>query len=188
MRFGKWKPRDHVEGAVLVLELEAKDVLARSIRLRVPRAIRKIELGTVSGDILVEGAQGNLDIETVSGDVHVHDPCSGGKIVTVSGDVVMEEVSGEVCVGTTSGDITIRARPGFRGGPAPSSSGDLEMELVGRLKKIAAGETLTFVVEQRHPLHPRVWSLSNHGSASLASKGAGERLLPDSCIIAMLTP
>jgi hypothetical protein len=123
----EWKPRYHVEGAVLVLELEAKDVLVSSIRLRVPGAIRKIELGTVSGDVHADLPGAGFMVVTKSGDVWLEKPGEAG-VRAVSGDILVEGAQGKLDIETVSGDV--RVHDPCSGAKIVTVSGDVVMEEV----------------------------------------------------------
>lgn len=68
----------------------------------------KINLKTVSGDIIVEDnlCSSDLTIESTSGDIENKDTLEATiHIKTVSGDVDLENIKGETTIQTTSGDV-----------------------------------------------------------------------------------
>lgn len=102
--------------------------------VRVPAGLR-LRIGTVSGDVVAERLEGELDLNSVSGNVSLN----GGKgalidLETVSGDVdLLDVTSREVSGRTISGEITFRG-PVQDGGSYDFSttSGDIALALPDR--------------------------------------------------------
>jgi DUF4097 and DUF4098 domain-containing protein YvlB len=95
-----------------------------SARLRVPKGSH-LELTTLSGDIRLRGAFGQLRCRSLSGDIEA-DAATGAELQTISGDVVLRSVTGPVRIKTVSGD----ARVWMPNGSVPqlefeTTSGDL---------------------------------------------------------------
>lgn len=96
-----------------------------------------VELSSAAGRVEVEGAAG-VTARAGSGEVHCRDITGPVIAETESGDILVEAASGNVVVLSASGDISIQ-RPGGRLRVA-TSSGDVELEIVGRF---AGGEVST---------------------------------------------
>ena len=71
-------------------------------------------LKSVSGDIVADIAQADVEVKTVSGDVTLHGQGKPAELhlSTISGNVWLDHVAGDVEVGTTSGDINMQLDPG----------------------------------------------------------------------------
>lgn len=110
-----------VSGDIHAVGIEGGALEARSVSgdLRVQEAGMKtpldLKLETVSGDIRLERAHGNLNLRTVSGDATAEGLEAGSLACeTVSGDVrlqVEHPFSGSLAATTVSGDITVRIPP-----------------------------------------------------------------------------
>ncbi len=97
--------------------------------LRVQSASGDLVLNTVSGDISVSEAQGKFDMKTVSGDLQLREGVVSGDLSTVSGDIeVSGRLSAELRLKTISGDIELRAETSSAI-TANSTSGDLKVQL-----------------------------------------------------------
>lgn len=144
---GSDEDRVHVTGRVgrdverLELRTEGKHTLVKlvipsgnhqdvssDLRVTVPRGSR-LNVGTVSADIEVQGVEGGLQLQSVSGDVEAEvlgedaqiKSVSGDievrgsgaasllTVTTVSGDATVTDVGGEIVVQTVSGDLEARA-------------------------------------------------------------------------------
>ena len=60
----------------------------------------------LSGDIELNGIEGNLNITTVSGDIRII-ATRGGFVKSVSGDIDIREINGNITVKSVSGDIRL---------------------------------------------------------------------------------
>ena len=76
----------------------------------------KLEVETVSGEVMVNGAVKNVDINTVSGDIGVtaEEDCSSISTDTVSGRIGVETYGtfSDIEIATVSGDVAFRMRSG----------------------------------------------------------------------------
>lgn len=83
-------------------------------------------VNTLSGDVQISGAGGELDITTASGDVEIDTAGGPLQVTTISGDVEIGAVQeGPVAISTTSGDIDLRSARGAIA--AQSVSGQIDM-------------------------------------------------------------
>jgi hypothetical protein len=104
----------------------------------------RVDMNSVSGDLLAAGVKGEIEANTVSGEIEVTDAqrvslasVSGSVVVrgatgevrasSVSGDVELERVAGDVEMHTVSGEVALRdVRAKFL--RARSTSGDVEFD------------------------------------------------------------
>ena len=111
------------------------------LEVRVPRGCR-VEVGTVSAEVVARDLTGPLEVRSVSGDIEVRgDPKTlrtktlSGRVTlagskrrtetkTVSGDVTLRGAGGEVRISTVSGDIEVDGKT-FQQGRVASVSGDI---------------------------------------------------------------
>jgi DUF4097 and DUF4098 domain-containing protein YvlB len=97
-------------------------------RVQVPKGT-KVEVGSVSGDVQVDGVHGETGVNSVSGDVRVSDAANLVRAKSVSGDVVVERARSEnnLDIASVSGEVTVidvRAE----GLDVGSVSGDVRMD------------------------------------------------------------
>jgi DUF4097 and DUF4098 domain-containing protein YvlB len=88
-------------------------------------------LNTASGDIVIESLAGDLRVDTASGDIQGVSLSGNLKFSASSGDIDLSDVGGEIKARTASGDITIERVSGAL--KANAASGDIRV----------AGSTLT---------------------------------------------
>ncbi len=94
------------------------------LRINVPAEILA-EASLVSGDISVDGVQGELTLRSVSGEIEVEDTAGPLSINTTSGDVVLEDHTGTLVVETVSGRV--RAKGDLENPRVESVSGDVRL-------------------------------------------------------------
>lgn len=102
--------------------------------VRVPAGLQ-LDIGTVSGDVLAERIDGDLELTSVSGNAELR-TARGPRIdvTTVSGDVLLEDVTSKEVEGTTvSGDVRFQG-PIEDGGnyDFTTTSGDIRITLPRR--------------------------------------------------------
>ncbi|HEU4628378.1 MAG TPA: DUF4097 family beta strand repeat-containing protein [Gemmatimonadaceae bacterium] len=103
----------------------------------------RVKAATVSGDVRVTGARGEVEVGTVSGDIEVGDVGGLTTLTTVSGDVQVARVDGDLALSTVSGDASARdVRGDVR---AKTVSGELELRGI-RARSVSAGSTSGDVV------------------------------------------
>jgi len=86
--------------------------------IRVPRGAR-LDVGTVSAEIVLRDVEGAADLGTVSGDIDIDDGPTDFDLGTVSGDIVINSPSKEAKIESVSGSITLK-----------NASGDLSVSTV----------------------------------------------------------
>lgn len=69
-------------------------------------------ISTMSGNVIADGARGQLTINTTSGDLELRDYRGLVRVTTVSGDLTATGQLDDVSVQTTSGDVTLRGALG----------------------------------------------------------------------------
>ena len=90
----------------------ARRIRDTQVDLRVPRGA-SLELWAVSADIRVEGSAGQrIDLETVSGDILVEAEVQQARLKTVSGDLEFEGASNRTAAETVSGDVELSGLTG----------------------------------------------------------------------------
>ncbi|HEU4627449.1 MAG TPA: DUF4097 family beta strand repeat-containing protein [Steroidobacteraceae bacterium] len=110
-------------------DFEAKTV-SGDMRLRGAAQPATIRLGTVSGDITLDGGAGEIEATSVSGDVRLEmQAASSVRLHSTSGDLTFRGAlteGGSIEAETVSGDVTLRSRaPGGFDYEATSFSGDI---------------------------------------------------------------
>jgi DUF4097 and DUF4098 domain-containing protein YvlB len=88
----------------------------------------RINITTVSADVVASGFEGGTDVKTVSGEVTLSRVGKDLNVKTVSGDIQAKDVSGGVKLKTVSGDIGI-VDGSCRWVDAKSVSGDVLLDL-----------------------------------------------------------
>lgn len=105
--------------------------------ITVPAGTR-VKLGSVSGNVRVEGTRAEVEASSVSGNVGVTDAVGLTSVTSVSGDVSVSRVNGDLALTSVSGDVLARAIEGdIR---ASSVSGDIELRDV-RSRSVVAKTT-----------------------------------------------
>lgn len=66
-----------------------------------------VEVGTVSGHVVVSGVQGGTNVKTVSGDVILSSLGDRVDVKTVSGEVEAKGINGDVTLKSVSGDMSV---------------------------------------------------------------------------------
>lgn len=139
------------------------------LELRVPTQAR-IELETVSADVVVNGAKGpvkvntvsgdvalalgasEVTVQTVSGDVKLKAPSRLTRLNSVSGDLSLEGLSGSLSLETVSGNVELHKGGRFSELKLKSVSGDLSLDVALDATAQVSGQTLsgeiTMVVPQ----------------------------------------
>ncbi|HXG70095.1 MAG TPA: DUF4097 family beta strand repeat-containing protein, partial [Gemmatimonadaceae bacterium] len=84
----------------LVLEAVSGDIIANGVQ-------GEIEAGSVSGDVSVTGAVRDVSLESVSGSVHVSQVTGNLSAESVSGEVRAEGINGNVEASTVSGTVRL---------------------------------------------------------------------------------
>jgi DUF4097 and DUF4098 domain-containing protein YvlB len=123
---------------VVVPQNSRGDAHAR-LTIRVP-AGRRIEVGNVSGGIVISEVRGNVNANVVSGGIQISGSSSDVRARTVSGGIVVRGVTGSADLNTVSGGITVeggtlsrlsaRAVSGgvrYRGGLTPGAHASIEV-------------------------------------------------------------
>jgi hypothetical protein len=130
-RFGKTPPTTahYVDDGVLHVTATCEDMelaCAIELALDVPRGVDVVVVGG-SGDVTVEGVDGDVDVEAGSGDVRVAD--AGGRVTaeTGSGDLVVTDPAGDVDASVGSGDIDVTGSNAFTVA-ASAGSGDVRVQ------------------------------------------------------------
>ena len=152
-------------GTVLAVNAVSSDIDVRDV-------CAEAELQSVSGEVRLACAQGNVSVQSVSGDVTVSDvrgrleatAISGGLTVTnaradvaahsVSGDVVLDRVEGQdVSAETVSGDVSFGG-PIHEGGRYrfQSHSGDLTIRPAGALNATISVSTFSGDLDSDFPV------------------------------------
>lgn len=103
--------------------LEAKSV---SGDVRVEQAGGQVKAATVSGDVVVSGGRKSIAAKTVSGDVEVEGAEGDCDLESVSGDVSASRIKGSVDAGVVSGSVRLVEISEARSVNAKSVSGSVE--------------------------------------------------------------
>ena len=93
-----------------------------------------LEIKSVSGDVMAEGAGALVGVNVVSGDVVVRGAGQGADCKTVSGELTLEGIAGEVDLKSVSGTITINRISGSVA--AETVSGDIEIREASDAKSL----------------------------------------------------
>lgn len=130
------------------------------LELRVP-ANARIELETVSADVVVNGSKGTVkvntvsgdialalsssevSVQTVSGDVKLKAPSTNTRLNSVSGDLVLEGLSGGLSLETVSGNVELHGLGKFSDLKLKSVSGDLQLDVALTDSAQVGGQTLS---------------------------------------------
>lgn len=130
------------------------------LELRVPTNAR-VELETVSADVVVNGSKGpvkvntvsgdialalaasEVSVQTVSGDVKLKGPSSHTHLNSVSGDLDLDGLSGQLSSETVSGNIELRRGGKFSDLKLKSVSGDLRLDVALTDSAQVGGQTLS---------------------------------------------
>ncbi len=133
-----------VEGDGRVLRIKvrypsrSRDAEATHLRVQMP-LLADLEVETVSADISVSGmASRELELESVSGNIVANGAPRRGEISSVSGDIRLAMNSPELRVETVSGQLVVQGR--LNGAIALESvSGDIRLDALGeRARKLSA--------------------------------------------------
>lgn len=130
------------------------------LELRVPTNAR-VELETVSADVVVNGSKGpvkvntvsgdialalgssEVSVQTVSGDVKLKAPSTSTRLNSISGDLDLEGLSGGLSLETVSGNIELRRGGKFSDLKLKSVSGDLRLDVALTDSAQVGGQTLS---------------------------------------------
>jgi len=93
-----------------------------------------LEIKSVSGDVMAEGAGALVGVNVVSGDVEVRGAGQGADCNTVSGELKLEDIAGDVDLKSVSGTITINRVSGSV--DAETVSGDIEIREASDAKSL----------------------------------------------------
>jgi len=132
---GHFELQDNWKGELDFYELRDADLITKDIdgiitfgtlsgNVKVGN-VKEAKINTASGEIHIQGSQGNVNLQTISGSIWVGSMGSGEvkstsgditvasckgdlKASTVSGDAHFESCFGSVNIGTTSGDVTVK--------------------------------------------------------------------------------
>ncbi len=102
-----------------------------------------VKVNTVSGDIALALASSEVSVQTVSGDVKLKAPARNTRLNSVSGDLDLEGLSGVLSLETVSGNVELQNGGKFSELKLKSVSGDLrlDVELVDSAQ--VSGQTLS---------------------------------------------
>lgn len=98
-----------------------------------------VRFESASGDIHIQGVDGNVNAVSTSGDIHVTGEQGDRIISSVSGEIFLEGVNGFFQLCTTSGDIHVRDGSGY--GEVSTVSGDANISLKELTKSLSADTT-----------------------------------------------
>ena len=130
------------------------------LELRVP-ANARIDLETVSADVVVSGSKGpvkvntvsgdvalalgasDVSVQTVSGDVKLKAPSTHTRLNSISGDLDLEGLSGQLSLETVSGNVELRRGGRFSDLKLKSVSGDLRLDVALTDAAQVASQTLS---------------------------------------------
>lgn len=130
------------------------------LELRVPNNAR-VELETVSADVVVNGSKGpvkvntvsgdialalgssEVSVQTVSGDVKLKAPSIITRLNSISGDLDLDGLSGQLSLETVSGNIELRRGGKFSDLKLKSVSGDLRLDVALTDSAQVGGQTLS---------------------------------------------
>ncbi len=141
----------------------------------------RVVLRTVSGDLEVEAAPGQIELHSVSGDVEFEGEVRRSAFETVSGEIVIVGASGETRASTVSGDVSLDAGE-LTQGRFEAVSGDLVLSLSladgGRLAcdSMSGDVRLRLPASQQAEFMAQSFSGSLHtdfGKSAGASSGPG---------------
>ncbi len=122
--------------------------------LKVPSGI-SLQVHTVSGDVLVRGARGDVSAASVSGDVELSDVTAGSlEAQTVSGDVTLRGVdASEVEAQSVSGDVIFEGQIRARGDYSfQTLSGDVDLLIPATTNATLSGSTFSGSVRSDLPI------------------------------------
>lgn len=130
--------------------LEARSRSA-SLELRVPTWLN-VSIGTISGDVTIEGEVGSIKVGTASGRITVDTANGDADIRSISGSISLEECGGRCLANTKSGKIELGHVTGAV--KAHTISGNIELGTAGADEvdvKTISGKVEVVVDEGRSP-------------------------------------
>ncbi|MEO0108044.1 MAG: DUF4097 family beta strand repeat-containing protein, partial [candidate division WOR-3 bacterium] len=99
----------------------------------------ELEVGTVSGNIEVQGQFNRVRLRTVSGDITAQDIRQEIEIASASGDISLQEVQGRCQITSVSGDVVIGVN-GDLSGSLESKSGDIQVSVPAQANLLIEAE------------------------------------------------
>ncbi len=102
-----------------------------------------VKVNTVSGDIALALASSEVSVQTVSGDVKLKAPSTNTRLNSISGDLDLEGLSGQLSLETVSGNIELRRGGKFSDLKLKSVSGDLRLDVALTDSAQVGGQTLS---------------------------------------------
>ncbi len=102
-----------------------------------------VKVNTVSGDIALALASSDVSVQTVSGDVKLKAPSTSTRLNSISGDLDLEGLSGQLSLETVSGNIELRRGGKFSDLKLKSVSGDLRLDVALTDNAQVGGQTLS---------------------------------------------
>lgn len=107
-----------------------------------------IQIVSVSGEVKVQEALGNVNVSTTSGDIYIVGEVGDRIITTVSGEIMLDGMEGRFDLSTTSGEIIVRDGKGY--GEVNTVSGDANISL-SELTQDLSANTVSGEVRFRLP-------------------------------------
>lgn len=121
--------------------LEVETVSADLVATGVGGAVK---VNTVSGDVAMAVASPELSVQTVSGDVRLQAPSAkAARLNSVSGDLALDGLSGQLALETVSGNVELGGSGRFRDLQLKSVSGDLRLDVALEPGARVSGQTLS---------------------------------------------
>jgi hypothetical protein len=121
--------------------LDVETVSADLVAIGVGGAIK---VNTVSGDVAMSVASPELSVRTVSGDVRLKAPSAkAARLNSVSGDLELDGLSGQLALETVSGNVELGRGGRFSDLQLKSVSGDLELDVSLEAGARVSGQTLS---------------------------------------------
>jgi len=102
-----------------------------------------VKVNTVSGDIALALASSEVSVQTVSGDVKLKAPSTNTRLNSISGDLDLDGLSGQLSLETVSGNIELRRGGKFSDLKLKSVSGDLRLDVALTDSAQVGGQTLS---------------------------------------------
>lgn len=119
------------------LETVSADVVANGLA-------GPVQVNTVSGDVTMSIAAPELAVQTVSGDVRLKGASTrSARFNSVSGDLTLEGLSGELVLETVSGDVDLSRSGRFSALTLKSVSGDMNLDVQLAAAAQVSGQTLS---------------------------------------------
>jgi hypothetical protein len=184
--WGRGGPSEDTRLIVRVPKAASLDVSAVSaeVEVRGYEGSGQVEVGSVSGDVRVEGRSERLSLSTVSGEITARGGARRADLESVSGDIDARDLAGDAEVETVSGDIRISIRE-LREVGASSVSGDVEIDVDSGTAPRITVETMSGGIALRLPasvdarLEAETFSgdiTSDFGTVAREEHGSGSRL------------